>query len=187
LATFEDWIRTLDQGYGVDVIYLDYSKVFDSVPHQRLLCKLEAYGIRGNLLSWLSNFLSNHLESVTINGCLSEWTNVQSGVPQGSVLGPLLYVNDIPDLIKGGVRMFADDTKIYFVIRNFDDCLRLQSDLNQLSQWSTVWLLRFNAAKCKVMWIGYFPATTYTMTDTFTNSSVVLEEVNILVFGVLIL
>jgi len=146
----------------------------NSVPHQGLLCKLEAYGIHGNLLSWLSNFLSNCLQRVTISGCLSEWTNVQSSVPQGSVLGPLLfilYVNDIPDLIKGGVRVFADDTKIYSVIRNFDD-------LNQLSQWSTVWLLRCNTAKCKVMWIGYSPATTYTMTDTFTNLSVVLEEVN---------
>jgi len=102
LATFEDWTSTMNQGYNVDVIYLDYSKAFDSVPHQRLLCKLEAYSIRGNLLSWLSNFLSNRLQKVTINGCLSEWTNVQSGVPQGSVLGPLLfilYVNDIPDLI----------------------------------------------------------------------------------------
>ena len=116
LVTFEDWTRTLDQGYGVDVIYLDYSKAFDSVPHQRLLCKLKAYGIRGNLLSWLSNFLLNRLQRVTINGCLSDLTNVQSGVPQGSVLGPLLfilYVNGIPDIVEGGVRMFADDTKIY--------------------------------------------------------------------------
>jgi len=75
--------------------------------------------------------------------------------------------------------MFAKDTKIYFVIRNFDDCLRLQSDLSQLSQWSTVWLLHFNAAKCKVMRIGYSPAAVYTLTNTFTNSSVVVEEVNI--------
>jgi len=117
------------------------------------LCKLEAYSIRGNLLSWLSNFLLNRFQRVAINGCLSDWTNVQSGVPQGSVLGPLLfmlYVNDIPDLIEGGVRIFADDTKISD-IRNLDNCLRLQQNLNELSQWSIVWLLRFNAAKCKVM------------------------------------
>ena len=101
------------------------------------MCKLEAYGIRGNLLSWLSNFLLNHHQKVAINGCLSEWTNVQSGVLQGSVLGPLLfilYVNDIPDIVEGGARMFAGDTKIYSVIKNFDDCLRLQQNLNQLSQ-----------------------------------------------------
>ena len=105
----------------------------------------EAYGIRGNLLPWLSNFLLNHLQRVAIDGCLLDWTNVQSDVPQGSVLGPLLFIHDIPDVIEGGVRMFADNTKIYSVIRNFDDCLRLYYEL---SQWSTVWLLRFNAAKC---------------------------------------
>ena len=80
--------------------------------------------------------------------------------------------------------MFADDNKIYSVIKNSDNYLRLQQDLNQLSQWSTVWLLHFNAAKCKVMRIGYSPAMSYTMTDSSTNSSAVLEEV---VFGVLIL
>jgi len=136
LETFEDWPTALDQGYGVDV-YLDYSKAFDSVPHQRLLSKLEAYGIRHNLLSWLRNFLLNRLQRVAINGCLSDWVNVQSGVPQGSVPGPLLfilYVNDILDLIESKARLFADDTKIYSVIRNFDDSLRLQLDLNQLMQ-----------------------------------------------------
>ena len=95
-------------------------------------------------------YLLSHLQRVAINGCLSNWTNVQSGVPQGSVLGPLLfilYVNDIPDIIEGGVRKFADDTKI----SNLDNCLRLQQNLNQLSQCSIVWLLCFNAAKCKVM------------------------------------
>jgi len=96
LETFEDWTCALDQGYGIDV---DYSKAFDSVP---LLYKLEAYGICGNVLLWVSNFLSSRLQRVAFNGCLSNWVSVLSGVPQGSILGPLhsiLYVNDIPDFI----------------------------------------------------------------------------------------
>ena len=100
LATFEDWKRALDQGYCVDVIYLDYSKAFDSVPHRRLLSKLKAYGICGNLHLWLSNFLSNFVQRVLVNGCSSDWVGVQSGVPQGSVLGQLLfilYVNTRPN------------------------------------------------------------------------------------------
>ena len=103
---------------------------------------------------------------------------VQSGVPQGSVLGPLLfilYVNDIPDLILSNMRMFADDTKIYSVIRNFDDCLRLQKDLDQLSQWSRIWLLQFNVAKCKIMRIGNSVSVTYSKGDSVSNISTNLE------------
>jgi len=112
LETFEDWTSAVDQGYGVDMIYLNYSKAFDSVPHCQLISKLEAYGICGDLSLWISNFLSNRLQREVINGCLSDWVSVKSGVPQGSILGPLLfilYVNDIPDLIESNSKMFADD------------------------------------------------------------------------------
>ena len=141
LETFEDWTSAVDQGYGVDVVYLDYSKAFDSVPHRRLISKLEAYGVRGNLSLWLSNFLTNCFQRVVVNGSQSDWVNVQSGVPQGSVLGPLLfilYVNDVPDLIESNLKMFADDTKIYSVIKSFHDSLKLQHDINKLMQWSSV-------------------------------------------------
>ena len=133
----------MDEGFGIDVIYLDYSKAFDSVPHKRLIAKLEAYGIRGDLSAWMSNFLSNRFQRVVLNGQLSKWVPVLSGVPQGSVLGPLLfvlYVNDIPDLIQANVRMFADDTKVYSVIKSFHDNLMLQKDLDNLMQWSRTWL-----------------------------------------------
>ena len=88
VQTFEEWTATLDQGFGVDVIYLDYSKAFDSVPYQRLVAKLEAYGIWGDLSMWMLNFLSNR-QRVLLNGQLSKWVPVLNGVPQGSVLGPL--------------------------------------------------------------------------------------------------
>jgi len=102
--------------------------------------------------TWMLSFLSNRSQRVVLNSQLSEWVPVWSGVPQGSVLGPLLfilYVNDILDLIQGSVRMFADDTK-----KNFDDNLRLQKDMDCLMQWSHIWVLKFNAAKCKLLKIG---------------------------------
>ena len=181
LETLEDWTSAVDQGYGVDVVYLNYSKAFDSVPHRRLISKLEAYGVRGNLSLWLSNFLTNCFQRVVVNGSQSDWVGIQSRVPQGSVLGPLLfilYVNNVPDLIESNLKMFADDTKIYLVIKSFYDSLKLQHDINKLMQWSSVWLLRFNAAKCKVMQIDNSLPASYTMYDGTTNVSTDLELVN---------
>ena len=109
LSTFEEWTSAWDQGFGIDAIFLDYSKAFNSVPHQRLIVKLEALGVHGNLSLWLSNFLSNHFQRVVLNGHMS---SVVSGVPQGSILSLLLfilYVNDILVLIETNIRMFADN------------------------------------------------------------------------------
>ena len=103
-----------------------------------------------------------------------------SGVPQGSILGPLLfilYVNDIPDLIETNIRMFADDTKIFLVIQSFDDHLKLQGDIDRLLQWSHIWLLRFNIAKCKLMRIGNSAPFSYSMLEISTNSPLEIAEV----------
>ena len=135
LEAFESWTRLLDEGYEVDVIYLDYSKAFDSVSHKGLLTKLKFYEISGELYSWIESFLSGRKMRVQVGCVLSDWEDVLSGVPQGSILGPLLFVlfvNDLPDWVSSRILMFADDTKIWSRISNLAESAMLQKDLNCL-------------------------------------------------------
>ena len=114
VEAFEDWSKDLEMNSPVDVVYLDFQKAFDSVPHQRLLHKLKQYGVSGKLIAWIESFLNSRRQQVLLNGHSSKWTNVASGVPQGSVLGPLLfllYVNDIPEVVHCTLKMH--DTKLY--------------------------------------------------------------------------
>ena len=114
--------------------------------------KLAAHGIAGNVLKWIEDWLSNRKQRVVLNGCFSEWRDVISGVPQGSVLGPLLfiiYINDIDDCVAGKILKFADDTKIYHTVYSDEDVSALQSDLCKLVEWSNEWQMLFNADKCK--------------------------------------
>ena len=109
-------MKTLAWGDTVDTVYLDFSKAFDTVPHRHLIGKLEAYGIDGSLLSWISSFLMGRTQKVSVNGSLSSSKPVLSGIPQGSVLGPLLfviYINDLPDKLCSSSLMFADNTKVF--------------------------------------------------------------------------
>jgi hypothetical protein len=127
------------------------------VPHEELIYKLKAYGINGNLLNWIENFLKGRKQRVIIGKASSEWRSVDSGVPQGSVLGPLLfliYINDMPDSLNHFCKLFADDSKLIAVIKNSDDKLALQDDLNTLANWAKDWLMTFNYEKCKTMSIG---------------------------------
>ena len=168
LETLESWTRILDEGYGIDVIYLDYRKAFDTVPHTRLIEKVKAMGINGKLLSWLEQFLLDRAMRVQVNGSFSDWFKVLSGVPQGSVLGPLLfiiYVQDLPLWVTNSIMMFADDTKLWTRISKLEDSESLQQDLWKLAEWSKKWLLAFNPEKCKVMHIGHEYMTTYVMED----------------------
>ena len=148
-------------------MYLDYQQAFDSVPHERLLAKLSGYGLKGKVLDWLRDFLYDRYQQVVINGSKSSWAKVTSGVPQGSVLGPVLflvYVNELPSLVQCGIKMFADDAKLYMGLQDGSDALKLQQGLDTLACWSDKRLLRFNTSKCKVMHCGRgIPRTTYTM------------------------
>ena len=139
LTAMNHWTESLNSGYATDIIYFDFKKAFDSVPHHRLLLKLKSYGISGNLLSWLNSFLTGRLQRVTLNDVYSEWFNVVSGVPQGSVLGPILfliYVNDIPSVVDSHLLLFADDIKLYRRIQSENDTVQLQEDINNLLNWS---------------------------------------------------
>ena len=139
------------------MIFLDFAKAFDKVPHQRLLCKLRAHGIHGKILQWISAWLMNRRQRVCLLGELSGWLDVTSGVPQGSVLGPvlfLIFINDLDCGIANWILKFADDTKIYGCLKDPIDCDTLQDDLDLLCTWSNEWQMQFNIDKCKVMHIG---------------------------------
>lgn len=157
----------MDQGGSFDAVYLDFAKAFDSVPHMRLLRKLQASNVAGRILQWIEAFLVNRRQRVVIKGSHSEWLPVISGVPQGSVLGPVLfviYINDLPDEVKSKIFLYADDTKVVQQMNNDEDRLGLQKDLDKLCEWSKTWQLKFNVGKCKVMHFGYSnPHYGYTM------------------------
>ena len=157
LDVFDDWVKAYDEGFQIDTIYLDFKKAFDSVPHRRLLVKLKEYGFDGTLLKWIEDFLKDRRQRVVLNGNYSEWKDVTSGIPQGSVLGPVLfiiYINDMPETIRSLCRLFADDSKIYRRVKTNEDQQIIQSDLLKLCDWSDKWLLDFSVPKCKVVQYG---------------------------------
>ena len=182
LTVFDTWSKYIDSDIPVDTVFLDFKKAFDSVPHKRLLYKLERLGVSVNVLKWISSFLSNRQQRVVINGQSSEWTDVSSGVPQGSVLGPrlfIMYVNDLPDEVQSFTKLFADDAKLYKDLQNLEDFEMIQDDLNKLCQRTIKWLMIFNVEKCKVMHIGREnPRFEYEMTDKQGNTKM-LKSVEI--------
>ncbi|CAB4033496.1 Hypothetical predicted protein [Paramuricea clavata] len=146
--------KNLDKNTQTDIVYLDFAKAFDSVDHSILLQKLKCYGVTGNLLGWFADYLNNRRQRVVVDGVASRWAPVTSGVPQGSILGPVLFVifiNDIPEVTDGtSPALFADDTKVYKDVRSVTDCEKLQQTLDKLDIW-TQDNITFNASKCKVL------------------------------------
>lgn len=156
LLTTHDLQSLYDKNLQTDIAILDFSKAFDVVPHQRLLNKMENYGIKGPVRRWISNFLEGRQQRVLVDGSFSESATVDSGVPQGTVLGPLLFlifINDLPENIIHGtrVRLFADDCLVYRPIKSIHDQILLQQDIDRLIQWSKSWGMKFNASKCNIM------------------------------------
>ena len=158
LTEFLEFVTNqLDHKTPVDAIYLDFSKAFDKVPHKRVLLKLKGIGIKGQLLEWISDWLSNRSQQVQVKGSLSDWAMVKSGVPQGSVLGPvlfLIYVNDIDEKVTCNISKFADDTKIYASVPDREAARVMQNDLNKMYEWCKDCQVEFNVVKCKVMHFG---------------------------------
>ena len=157
LEYLEDITEAMDNGNDVDVIYLDFCKAFDKIPHRRLIKKLEKYGIKGKVLNWIRDFLSERQQRVFIKGSSSTWTDIASGVPQGSVLGTtlfLVYINDLPEAIEGLVKIFADDTKVYRAIESTETPELLQNDVSKSEYWGGEWKMFYNTEKCHHVHIG---------------------------------
>jgi hypothetical protein len=158
IQVLDSWMNILDSGGCVDIIYCDFMKAFDKVPHNRLIQKLAHYGIEDPVLGWIKEFLSDRKQRVVVNGCASAWTDVLSGIPQGSVLGPILfviYINSLPDTVQNSfVYLFADDTKVYKGIYKEEDTVDLQEDVDRMYNWTEDSLLKFHPNKCKTMRIG---------------------------------
>lgn len=152
----DEWQYSMDQTdvIQVDCVSLDWSKAFDQVPHQRLLLKLQQLNIQGKLLAWLRSFLEGRSQCVVFNGARSHSVQVTSGVPQGSVLGPLLFtafVHDLPGCVSSTISQYADDTIIYRPIFNISDTHKLQSDLDNINIWCSVNAMNLNTSKCNVL------------------------------------
>ena len=158
LECLNDWTTFLQQGCNTDVIYLDFAKAFDTVSHQKLLFKLEKYGVTGKALNWISAYLSNRSQRVYIGSKVSSSVFVPSSVPQGTVLGPILFIIFIDDIVdcvhNAKVRLFADDVKLYrnISIHNLD-AISLQADLTKIANWSKEWQLKLSESKCKTLHI----------------------------------
>ena len=154
MITTDEFIQNFESKTQTDVVVLDFSKALDVVPHQRLLHKLDHYGIRGTTLNWIQNFLTNRTQKVVADGSSSESARVRSGVPQGTVLGPLrflTYINNLPSTVSSQVHSFADDCLLYRPIKCRADQEQLQRDLSVLQDWADRWGMCFNPSKCSVL------------------------------------
>ncbi len=184
IECLNSWYKSLDEGKAVDVIYLDFSKAFDTVSHQKLLEKLPAYGISGPIFRWLQAFLSNREQCVEVDGVRSKWSPVPSGVPQGSVLGPLLFllfINDITDLdLDGEMKLFADDVKLYAESSSPYDFSPLVSDLRKVAVWAEKNQLTLALTKSNVLHLGHKnPNQEYNLNDVILPTVTEIKDLGV--------
>ena len=158
LETIDLVTESLNRGFLAMIIFLDFAKAFDKLSHRALHYKLQLLGFDDHLLKWLTDFLKDRRQRVVLGSAMSSWLDVISGVPQGSVLGPLLFIvfiNDLPRSVKNCMcKLFADDTKLLSLIRNITDIALVQTDIDALVKWASDWLMSFNVDKCKYMIVG---------------------------------
>ena len=154
LMLVDELARNIQHGKQTDLILPDFSKAFDKVSHNKLIYKLHQLGVWGRNLAWIRGFLSDRSQRVVVDGEFSSSIPVTSGIPQGSVLGPILflaYINDLPEQVKSQVRLFADETVVYITMDKQDSPAVLQGVLKQLELWETLWDMEFNPGKCQVI------------------------------------
>ncbi len=187
LSCIEQWTKSLDEGLLTDIIYIDFAKAFDTVCHVKLVHKLEhAYGIGGSILAWIKSFLHGRQQRVKVGMAYSEYKPVMSGVPQGSVIGPvlfILYVNDIVECISPEVslKMFADDIKLYMCYKYAYERVILQSNLHYLGKWSTSNQLVIQCCKCAVMYLGNSEPESYVINEQHVPNTKTMSDLGVLV------
>ena len=157
LELMEELTEALDSNEDVDIIYFYFAKAFDKVPHKRLLKNLWGYGIRGKVHSWINGFLTDRSQKVVIEGKSSDSAKITSGIPQGSVLGPILFlifINDLPDVILSFIRLFADDAKLFVRVNTIMQGLTVQVNLDNSVVWAKLWKMNYHFKKCKYLHVG---------------------------------
>ena len=183
LCYLEEITKWVDEGSPVDVIYLDFQKAFDKVPHQRLILKLKSHGMGNSIINWIEQWLTDRKQMVFVDGEVSSWKSVLSGVPQGSVLGPILflvYINDLEEGVTGSILKFADDTKLFRKTKEIGDKKNVQDDIDKLVKWSEKWQMLFNFGKCKCLHTG--PGNTgmnYEMGGTILTKTVKEKDLGV--------
>jgi hypothetical protein len=189
LCCLNDWTKNYDDGYPTDVFYLDLAKAFDKVPHLKLIDKLKYYGLHPSLIEWIKEYLTGRSHYVRVNSACSSNVHLTSGVPQGSVLGPLLFlifINDLPKVVKyAKLYLFADDLKIYMKVRNIDDAARLQEDINAILRWCSLNQLEISIEKCSILHIHSSPNPNsfyvYTMDMSIVKSVTEVRDLGVII------